>query len=183
MRRAGLLEIVLTWVVAAMCLPTTAAERPNTLTLQTRSRVESPKDSGSYQIVYKTVQWEAKQTAIIICDMWRRHWCEGAVRRGAEMAPRMDAFVAEARRRSVLIIHAPSGGMEYYRDHPARRRAQAADLLSRPGTARAAVGLRQSGLRLDARRQVRALSFAPRRRRRARRNGLVPGELRGRLAR
>ena len=49
-----------------------------------------------------------------------------------QMAARMNKFVAEARRRGVLIVHAPSSGMKHYADHPARRRAQdapqAADL-------------------------------------------------------
>ncbi len=56
--------------------------------------------------------------------MWARHWCDGACRRGAEMAPRMNQFVSEARRRGVLIVHAPSGGMNLYAEHPARKRAQ-----------------------------------------------------------
>ena len=63
------------------------------------------------QIVYKTAQWDPKKTAIIICDMWDRHWCKSATARVAEMAPRMNDFVAEARKRGVLIVHAPSDCM------------------------------------------------------------------------
>ncbi len=126
MKRTFLGNAILTLVVTAALRAAVTAETSNTLKLQPRFRIESPKDSGKYRIVYKTVEWEAKQTAIIICDMWQRHWCDGAVRRGAEMAPRMNEFVGEARRRGVLIIHAPSGGMNHYSDHPARRRAQAA---------------------------------------------------------
>ena len=94
------------------------------LSLYTRSRVEDPDQPGEFKIVYKTIPWDARKTAVIICDMWARHWCDGACRRGAEMAPRMNEFVSEARRRGVLIVHAPSGGMDHYADHPARKRAQ-----------------------------------------------------------
>ncbi|MBM4091428.1 MAG: nicotinamidase [Planctomycetes bacterium] len=94
------------------------------LTLQTRSRVAEPGRAGEYRIVHKTVRWDPRKTAVIICDMWARHWCDGACRRGAELAPRIDAFVTAARQRGALIVHAPSGGMEHYANHPARLRAQ-----------------------------------------------------------
>ena len=42
------------------------------------------------------------------------------------MAPRMNALIAELRRRDVLIIHAQSGTLDFYADHPGRRLAQAA---------------------------------------------------------
>ena len=28
-------------------------------------------------------RWAAKETAVVICDMWARHWCDGASRRVA----------------------------------------------------------------------------------------------------
>ncbi|NQT14289.1 MAG: ThuA domain-containing protein [Planctomycetes bacterium] len=102
----------------------------DTLTLHPRSRVESSQGSGQFEIVYKTLQWDPKKTAVIICDMWARHWCDGACDRGAQMAPRMNAFVGEARRRGALIVHAPSGGMKHYADHPARKRAQNASKVA-----------------------------------------------------
>ena len=94
------------------------------LVLHERSRVESPKGSGRFEIESKTVRWDPAKTAVIVCDMWERHWCKSAARRGAEMAPRMNDFVAAARRRGALIVHAPSGGMKYYENHPARKRAK-----------------------------------------------------------
>ena len=56
--------------------------------------------------------------------MWDRHCCKSASGRVAEMAPRVNDFVTEARKRGVLIIHAPSDCMAAYKNHPARRRAQ-----------------------------------------------------------
>jgi type 1 glutamine amidotransferase/nicotinamidase-related amidase len=55
--------------------------------------------------------------------MWDSHHSLNAVRRAEEMAPRMNDFLGEARRRGALIIHAPSSCMQPYQDHPARQRA------------------------------------------------------------
>ncbi|MCR4410982.1 MAG: isochorismatase family protein [Thermoguttaceae bacterium] len=109
---------------AATCIG--RAETPSSLTWTLRKRVEVPAGSGQYRTVEEKAVWDGKQTAVIVCDMWAKHWCAGAVRRGAEMAPRMNQFLGELRRRGVLVIHAPSGGMELYKDHPARKRAQSA---------------------------------------------------------
>lgn len=102
------------------------ADDQSTLTFQTRSRVADPDNEGTFQIVYKTVRWDPKKTAIIVCDMWARHWCDGACDRGAQMAPRMNAFISQARKQGVFIVHAPSGGMKHYAGHSARQRAEQA---------------------------------------------------------
>ncbi len=94
---------------------TTASPRtePDTLTLHARRGTEET-----------TVAWKASQTALIICDMWDTHTCAGAARRVAAMAPRLNAFVAEARRRGVLIVHAPSDVTKFYDGTPARALAK-----------------------------------------------------------
>jgi nicotinamidase-related amidase len=88
-----------------------------------RSRTE---DNGAYKVVAKEQAWPAKGTAIIVCDMWDAHHCLNAVRREEEMVPRMNEFLIKARGAGALIIHAPSSCMEPYKDHAARKRAQAA---------------------------------------------------------
>ncbi len=96
------------------------------LTLRARRQVETAKGAGRYHSLTRPMEWEAKQTAIVICDMWDKHWCAGATRRVAEMAPRMNAVVAAARQRGVLIIHCPSDTMDFYKDTPQRKLAQQA---------------------------------------------------------
>jgi nicotinamidase-related amidase len=76
--------------------------------------------------VTEPAAWDTAETAAIICDMWDRHWCRSAQRRVAEMAPRVDRLIGALRRRGVLIVHAPSGTMDFYKDHPGRRRCLAA---------------------------------------------------------
>ncbi len=92
------------------------------LTLQ--KRVES--QPGGFRVTTSAETWDAKQTAIIVCDMWDLHHCKNAVKREREMAPRMNAVLEKARAQGVLIIHAPSSCMKYYEGHPARERAKAA---------------------------------------------------------
>ena len=113
----------LTLLTTVLATSTTMAA-DDTLVLHTRSRAEVTGDGPSCPIVYKQIRWDPRKTAVIVCDMWARHWCDGACDRGAQMASRMNRFVSEARKQGVLIIHAPSGGMKHYADHPARKRAQ-----------------------------------------------------------
>ena len=101
-----------------------AATNENKLILTARRRVEIPEGSGTFRVVNSELKWKASKTAIIICDMWNQHWCKGATRRVAELAPRMNEVVRKVRDKGVLIIHAPSGTVNYYKDHPARERAQ-----------------------------------------------------------
>jgi alpha-L-fucosidase len=85
-------------------------------------------DTGvdQWEQVTNHVRWEPSRTAVVICDMWNQHWCNGATARVAEMAPRMNDVITELRRRGVLIIHCPSDTMKYYEGTPGRKLAQAA---------------------------------------------------------
>jgi len=123
---AIVLTAVLTGLFVEVVQVAGAAEpaKPKPLALTVRKRVKG--DGGAFVVRREKVAWDAAKTAVVICDMWDKHWCKGATRRVAEMAPRADAFVAEARKRGALIVHAPSSTMKHYRDHPARKRAQSA---------------------------------------------------------
>src|SRR3954471_10910730 len=94
--------------------------------LTQRLRVPSAQEKGAYEVVLKQAEWDPKQTAVIVCDMWDSHHCLNAVRRVQEIAPRMNQVLEKARGRGALIIHAPSSCMAPYKDHPGRKRAQEA---------------------------------------------------------
>lgn len=102
------------------------AANPTALTLHPRKRIETKPGSGRYHAVTETVAWEPKKTALVVCDMWDKHWCAGATRRVGEMAPRMNELVAAARAKGVLIIHCPSGTLDFYSGTPQRKLAQSA---------------------------------------------------------
>lgn len=94
------------------------------LHLNLRSQVLR-QDSGGHSFweVQNTPQAVfAANTCVIICDMWDRHWCRGAVERVNAMAPHLNQLIRTARERGVWIIHAPSETLEVYRNSPARER-------------------------------------------------------------
>jgi nicotinamidase-related amidase len=72
------------------------------------------------------VSWKASETAVIVCDMWDDHWCKGAARRCAELAPKLDAFLKAARAAGALVVHAPSDVVRFYEGTPQRARAMQA---------------------------------------------------------
>ena len=73
-----------------------------------------------------SIAWKGSQTAIIICDMWDQHWCSRATERVAELAPAIDTFARAARKKGILIVHAPSSNVDYYEEHAARKNALSA---------------------------------------------------------
>jgi len=103
-----------------------ATSSAQTLSLHTRGRVPSAADTNEWQALEKTAQWEAKRTAIVVCDMWDKHWCPDATARVGEMVPRMNEVIKAARAKGVFIIHCPSETMKFYEGQPGRRLAQAA---------------------------------------------------------
>jgi nicotinamidase-related amidase len=115
-------------ILPAMSIPTSAAE--TTLKLNMRSRTAAA--GGTVQATEKAVAWDAKRTALIICDMWDDHWCKSAARRVVEMAGPLNEVLKQARSRGVFIIHAPSSVTGFYKDTPQRRRAQAAAFSKTP---------------------------------------------------
>jgi nicotinamidase-related amidase len=115
-------------LLVAVCLLSVAAEpaTDTTLVLNLRSRVETEKGSGHHNALAKPERWDARKTAVIVCDMWNKHWSTNATNRVAEMAPRMNDVLMAARKKGALIIHCPSSTMDFYKDTPQRLRAQQA---------------------------------------------------------
>lgn len=87
-----------------------------------RYQVPIAENSTNFHRLKRSEVWDANRTAVIVCDMWDSHHCVNAVRRVAQLAPRIDSFCAELRERGAIIIHAPSSCVDYYQDHPARQR-------------------------------------------------------------
>jgi nicotinamidase-related amidase len=123
MKRTWLLLPLLFWG----CAGGETAPEDSSLALHMRFRSKS----GNL-VTERVVRWDPKETAFIVCDMWDSHWCKGAARRVAELAVAMNRVLIAARNKGVLIIHAPSTTMEFYKDTPARRRAQEASHAEPP---------------------------------------------------
>jgi nicotinamidase-related amidase len=114
-------------LIAVMGLAFCADLAAAPLTLNARSQaIPEGNQKSQYKIVNSTLKWEAKETAIVVCDMWDEHWCKGATRRVGEMAPRMNEVIKTARQQGVLIIHCPSSCTDFYEDTPMRQLARQA---------------------------------------------------------
>jgi nicotinamidase-related amidase/type 1 glutamine amidotransferase len=116
-------------LAVAVCLVGMPLCHSAELNLQLRSRVETAADSGRYHSITTPETWQADQTAVVVCDMWDKHWCPAATARVAEMAPEMNKVIAAARAQGALIIHCPSDTLDFYKDTPQRKRAQAAPVV------------------------------------------------------
>ena len=103
-----------------------AAAPAEPLRLTTRTRVETAPNSGRLAVAERIAEWDPRKTALVIVDVWDKHWCEGANRRAAPIATRVNDLANALRARGVLIVHAPSDTMKNYADHPARKLAQSA---------------------------------------------------------
>jgi nicotinamidase-related amidase len=106
------------------------AARAADLVVDLRSRVEAFKGSGEWSEVSLRQTLPVGKTAVVICDMWDKHWCRGATGRVGGLVVKMAPFLEAARERGIQIIHAPSETMDFYKDAPQRQR-----MLALPGVA------------------------------------------------
>jgi nicotinamidase-related amidase len=130
-------SMVRTSLLAALLLTCTGAYASDIsgggkMRLKLRSRVEPFKGSGEWQEVFFDRQYPVRETAVLICDMWDKHWCSGAARRVDELVKVMAPVVDRARARGIQIIHAPSEVMDFYKETPERKRILALPRVDAP---------------------------------------------------
>jgi len=113
--------------------------------LPLRAEVQVFKGSGLWQAAQLECEFSTRETAIVICDMWDKHWCTGAATRVDELARRMEPVLEACRGAGILIIHAPSDTMEFYKGYPQRR----AMLLVSPVNPPTSLGLSSPALPID----------------------------------
>jgi nicotinamidase-related amidase len=78
------------------------------------------------------LEWKGSETAVVICDMWDDHWCKGAAKRCAALAPAVDRFAKAARAKGALVVHCPSDVVAFYDGTPQRDRAKNAPAAPAP---------------------------------------------------
>ena len=74
-----------------------------------------------WEAVTEEVAAPCSRAALLLCDVWDKHWSRGATERVDAMVDRMNHLVEGARDRGVQIVHAPSDTMEFYAGSPARQ--------------------------------------------------------------
>jgi nicotinamidase-related amidase len=116
--------VVLVLGVGGLGVPSVrGADDPSkNLTLKLRTRVEPFKGSGIWRQVDFEEKLPANSTAIVICDMWDKHWCSGATARVEVLARKMARLIDQARAGGIQIIHAPSEVVDFYAGYPQRIR-------------------------------------------------------------
>jgi nicotinamidase-related amidase len=104
-------------LVSAICA---AGGSRRTVTVELRTRVEPFRGSGEWIEVKVPRELAPAETAIVICDMWDKHWCQGATKRVGLLVQKMNPFIDRARDAGITIIHAPSDTMDFYAGQPQR---------------------------------------------------------------
>lgn len=100
--------------------------------LKVRTRVEPFRGSGVWRPLEFDEPLDPSRTALILCDVWDKHWCKGATLRVNGLVKRLAPVVNRARARGILIIHAPSETMGFYQDAPQRAAALALPMAPPP---------------------------------------------------
>ena len=65
------------------------------------------------------------KTAVVVIDMWDRHWCKTFTARVGNMVPRMNRTLDACRKLGIQVVFAPSDVVDFYRDFPQRKAMQA----------------------------------------------------------
>src|ERR1051325_5601454 len=122
--------------VMLACVAAAAADTSNAIFhLSLRTRVQPFKGIGEWQEAHFGTTLPVARTAVLICDMWDKHWCTGASRRVGELAERMEPVIEAARSHGIQIIHSPSDVMDFYKAAPQRLRMLAVPKLEPPSPA------------------------------------------------
>ena len=95
---------------------------PGKLLLRAQSRIEVEPQSRLFDAVVRDQEWDVSETVILVCDMWNDFYCKRAALRFEQMVPRLNATLNDARDLGVMVIHAPSGVVDFYREMPQRKR-------------------------------------------------------------
>ena len=119
-------------VMALVAGAAIASSQTSDRRLPLRSRVELFRGSGQWSEVRVDYSIDPAKSALIVCDMWDRHWCSGANVRVAELVKKLEPVLETARRNGFTIVHAPSETMSFYANMPQRMRMLALPAVTPP---------------------------------------------------
>jgi nicotinamidase-related amidase len=125
------LTILTVFIVSLPCLAYGDDDNVS-LTLRSQRLIEDVPGEEQWIVAERIEKVPPCQIAIIICDMWDTHSSVGAAARVARLAPIVNDRIKQARNRGMHIIHAPSGTMDYYKDHKAYQRGLKIKLMPLP---------------------------------------------------
>ena len=108
----------------------TVSEEKEELSLVLRLKKPIKGDKKDWETEVKEEKWVAGKTAVVVCDMWDKHWSNNASVRVSEMAPTVNLFLKKAREKGATIIHCPSDTLDFYKDTPQRLVAKNAPVVA-----------------------------------------------------
>jgi len=117
------------WLVilsALLALPCFGWAGRGNLSFVTTSHQAAPRDNDRPKAVHQRLEWNPNETAVLVFDVWDRHWCRSATERVNLLAPHINRLLQILRKRGVFVIHCPSETMSAYAGTPQRHRAQQA---------------------------------------------------------
>ena len=117
MRRWAVWAVALLGVMGGVA----TAEREGA-TVTVRSHVHLFRAGDEWSEVHASYRFDPKKSALIICDMWDKHWCTGANVRVAAIIKKLEPLLEQVRRKGMIVVHAPSDTMAYYAGTPQRER-------------------------------------------------------------
>jgi nicotinamidase-related amidase len=100
-----------------------ATAEPIALTLRTRVQPYKAVDDWRELTVPETI--DPATTAVVLCDIWDKHWCESATLRCDTIAKNVATVVESLRKKGVFIVHCPSDTMDFYKVSAPRARMKA----------------------------------------------------------
>jgi nicotinamidase-related amidase len=92
------------------------------LSVRTQRLTQDANGHNVWQINEAQKVMRTVHTALLLCDVWDKHWSRGARERVDQMVPSINDIAHALRERGALIIHAPSDTMDFYEGTPARQR-------------------------------------------------------------
>ncbi len=117
---------------AMSCSLCRAAESAAAATQRVPLTVQRRGEDG--QARREAVSLDPAKTAVVIVDMWDKHWCKTYTARVGNMVPRMNRTLDAARKLGIQVVHAPSDALGPYRDSPQRKAMQAIPAQPLPQT-------------------------------------------------
>ena len=73
------------------------------------------------EIVRGEMTIDPEKTAVVVIDMWDRHWCETFTQRSAEMIPQMNLTLDACRNLGIQVVFAPAEVVNFYSSTPQRQ--------------------------------------------------------------
>jgi len=112
-------------MVFALCLATEARSETGMIELEAQTREDAGAENMPGRVVRTVEKLDPAKTAIVIVDVWDKHWCKTYTERVGNLVPRMNKTLDAARKLGIQVVHAPSDVLGPYKDTPQRKAMQA----------------------------------------------------------